>query len=397
MIDVYLHIGAPKTGTTSIQRSLENAAEPLLEEGILFAGGTRAVQRRAVFDVVGRRIPGADTTKLVGSWRRLVEEIHAWSGQSAVVSDELLVLCRPKQIARIVRDLAGQRVHVVLGLRDIGSLVPSTWQQEVRKGRAFTWDEYISAVRDPATGPATAGVPFWLRQDPLRILDAWERHVSRDEIRLVTLPRKGSPPTVLLGRFADAVGITAGVLEPVKSSNPSLGSVETEVIRRLNQGLGAKASTRGHLDLVRAIIPGLTAHPGRPLRLPQDDLPWAVAYTDALSSELRSRGYAVFGTLDDLAPTAAASGERRIDDVTDVELLDATEVALLGLSRRYTRVRRAGFAEADEMSDVGVRERVASSTRAGGFKLRLAALEHANDNRLLRWLAQRKVGKHDSR
>jgi len=233
-----------------------------------------------------------------------------------------------------------------------------------------------------------------MRQDPLQILDAWENQVPRDQVRLVTLPSRSSPASVLLERFADAAGITSGLLESVTVRNPSLGVVETEMVRRLNLGLAAKASRRDHLDLVnRGILPGLTAQPDRPLRLPQDELPWATSYTKTLTTELERRGYAVFGTLDDLAPRAAASGERRIDDVNDAELLAATEAGLQGLSRRYARLRRrhklAGRAES---SSVGVRERLASSTRAKSFGLRVAAVEHADDNRLLRWLSRRKIG-----
>ena len=399
MTNVFLHIGLPKTGTTSIQRSLESAAGLLAEKGVLFPGGAHIVQRRAAYDLVGRRIPGDDNAELAGSWRRLVEEIHSWSGHSVVVSEELLGLARRGQIAQVVRDLEGHRVFVVLGLRDIGSLVPSCWQQEIRKGRTFTWDEFMSSVLDPKAGLPTAGVPFWLRHDPLRVLDAWEKHVPRSRVRLVTLPSRSSPNSVLLDRFADAVGIPSGLLEPDKVRNPSVGVVETEVIRRLNLGLEAKASRRDHLDLVdRGILPALTARPGRPPRLPPDNLAWATGYTEALTTELEGRDYVVCGTLDDLESRAAEPGERRIDDVKDDELLAATEAALQGLSRRYKRLRRrAELPETEELSDVGVRERVASSLRAKKFGLRVSALEHADDNRVLRWLSQRRTGLPGSR
>jgi hypothetical protein len=399
MTNVVLHIGLPKTGTTSIQRSLEKTAGSLADKGVLFPGGAHLVQRRAVYDLVGRRIPGDDPAELVGSWSRLVEEIQSWDGPCAVVSEELLGLARPRQVARIVRDLAGHRVSVVLGLRNIGSLVPSTWQQEIRKGRSFTWDEYMASVRDPTSGPATAGTAFWMRQDPMGILDVWEKHVAREHFRLVTVPNGSSPASELLERFGDAAGIASDLLEPVTVGNPSLGVVETEVLRRLNLGLAAKASRRDHLDLVnRGILPGFTGQPSRPLRLPHDELPWATLYTKGLTTELERRGYAVSGTLEDLAPRAAAPGERRIDDVDDVELLTATEAALQGLSRRYTRARRRqGSADQRSSSTVGLRERAVSSSRARSFGLRVAALERADDSRLLRWLSRRQIGGRGAR
>lgn len=39
MADVFLHVGLAKTGTTTIQAALDEAAERLAAEGVLFPGG----------------------------------------------------------------------------------------------------------------------------------------------------------------------------------------------------------------------------------------------------------------------------------------------------------------------------------------------------------------------
>ena len=53
---VYVHIGLGKTGTTTIQRALHECREPLLSHGIDVAGQSRRDTRRAVYDLMGRRI-----------------------------------------------------------------------------------------------------------------------------------------------------------------------------------------------------------------------------------------------------------------------------------------------------------------------------------------------------
>ena len=39
MADVYLHVGLPKTGTTTLQAALDHHVDDLAEQGVLYPGG----------------------------------------------------------------------------------------------------------------------------------------------------------------------------------------------------------------------------------------------------------------------------------------------------------------------------------------------------------------------
>ncbi len=211
MTRVFVHIGLAKTGTTSIQAALEQSQERYADQGLCLPGGRHHAQRRAAYDLVGRRISG-DPEPVAGSFRRLVESVGSCGAPRAVVSEELLALARPRHVRRLHRALAGHELEVVVGVRDLGRTLLSAWQQEVVNAQTFGWRTFADAVRDPDRGAVRAGVAFWLRYDVLGILDTWEQVVPRDRIHLVTVSPPEAQGEVLLDRFAEAVGVAPGVL-----------------------------------------------------------------------------------------------------------------------------------------------------------------------------------------
>ena len=63
MTHVFLHIGLPKTGTTTIQAALDACAADLAAAGVLVPGGGHAAHRLAGFDLVGERVRGEDARR----------------------------------------------------------------------------------------------------------------------------------------------------------------------------------------------------------------------------------------------------------------------------------------------------------------------------------------------
>jgi hypothetical protein len=389
--DVYLHVGLPKTGTTSLQFALEQGREAMLAQGVLFPGGRHHEQRRAAYDLLGRRIPG-DDEKVAGAFRSLVREIRDDDNPTVVISEELLGLARPAHVRRLARALRGHRLHVVVTVRDLGRTLLAAWQQEIVMGQTWPWDEYVAAVRDPREG-VRAGTAFWLRHDVLRVLDVWGRKVPGDRLHLVTVPPPGAPPGELFDRFCRVVGLRPGTLPTdLPPRNRSLGVTGLEVVRRLNGELDGTLTHRQYLQVVeRGIRPGLEQISDRPLRLPVEELTWVRERAEALVEELSRRGHPVEGDLGELLPVATAGpDERRIDDVDEAELLAASQAALTRLARAhgnlFRRYRRAFVEQRGE--DPGLLELVGSSTRAAGFRARVAALDAADRNRLLAWAAR---------
>lgn len=392
MSDVYVHIGLPKTGTTSIQLALKESAPALAAHGVELSGGRHRVQRLAVYDLLGRRIEGDEVHDVAGAWKHLVEQIDASAAPTAILSEELLTVSRPRQIRSLVKSLSAHRVFVVIGVRDFGRSIPSAWQQEVVKGHSFTWSEFAAAIRDPSEGPATAGVSFRLRFDLLRILDTWERVIPRERIRLVTVPPPGSPSDLLLDRFGDVLGVPHGTLRgQVQKRNEALGAVEVEVLRRLNTVLKSELSPAQHIAVVQgALRTGLAGREGsRRLTLPQEELPWVEEWTKDLVGELSARAYRVHGDLADLEPALGSPGERSLDDVTEAELLEPTEAALRALSFSYASLwKRHQRLKGRQEGDASVATRLTSSARAASFGVRMSALDQADRNRFLGWLSR---------
>ena len=405
MSRVFLHIGLAKTGTTSIQAALEHSQERYAGHGLCLPLGRHHAHRLAAYDLVGRRIEG-DEGSPAGSLRRLVEALDSCGSPRAVVSEELLALARPRHVRRLGRELAGHELEVVVGVRDLGRTLLSGWQQEVVNAQTFGWRAFADAVRDPNRGAVRAGVAFWVRHDVLRVLDTWERLVPRERVHVVTVPPPGAPPEVLLDRFAEAVGLPAGVLRldgPVL--NTSLGAVELEVVRRLNVRL-ADLPRRQYLAVVqRGVRPGLERASSRKLSLPPEDLDWIAERGDELVAGLRERGYRVHGDLEELRtralavdPAAARAEERRIDDVTPEELLEASAEALASLGRAHgALVGRHRRAVGPRVEEAAVVERAGSWVRALSFQARVAGLERADRNPVLAWAARTALRRGPSR
>lgn len=386
MAQVFLHVGLPKTGTTSIQAALQAAAAELSDAGALFPCGTHHAQRLAAFDLLGQRAPGGRANATAGVFRRMVAEIDAYGGDRVVVSEEELGLARPGQVRRVVRALSGHEVFVVVGVRDLGRTLVSAWQQGILMGDTTRWPDFVEAVRDPARGDIRTGASFRLRHDLGRVLDAWGTHVPVARIRLFTAPPAGSHPEVLLSRFAAAAALPVTFSDGrATPRNQSPGPAQVEVVRRLNEAMTGRLDRQQHRwVLERGVRPGLTPGASRPLLLPREDLAWTRERSQHLIDEIRRRGHPVYGDLDDLLPVEAATSPRRPDDLSEGELLAAAQATLaslsvvLGSSPRRAKPRTQG--EGPRSMEV-----LASSARAAKFRLAKSALPRARDNRLLAW------------
>ena len=389
---VFVHVGLGKTGTSTVQRALSEQKEALAALGIDVPGNTHADTRRPVYDLMGRRIGGAnknDNSKVTGAWKPFAASIRASSAPTVVFSEEMLALARPRTVRRLVDSLAPRRVVVIVTVRDLGRVLGSYWQQMVMMGRPEPLTDFLRAVRDPDAGPTSAGVGFWMRQDVIRTLNSWESAVPRADIRVVTLPAPGQPPNLLNDRFAEVIGAPAGLLrgsEP--KGNASLGLAETEVVRRLNVHLADSIEENQRLNLMRVIRGGLEERESQQIVVPAAEFAWIEERAAEMVAELEHRGYQVVGSLDDLKPKPPAGP---VGTPTDSQLADAALAALAAVSRDRSRLwarmqrRRKAFQERTEKRRAA---NVSSKVRASSFRLRVLALEKADHSKMLGWAAR---------
>lgn len=404
-MDVFLHIGLPKTGTTTIQAALDQRADALAAAGILLPGGRHRAQQLAAYDLLGQRIRGDEDDVVPGAFRQMMAEIDACQGRSVVVSEEELGLATRRNVRRIVNGLRDHRVFVIVGVRDFGRTLVSAWQQSVVMGGTNGWQSFVDAVRDPDGAGVATGTGFWVRHDLLRVLDTWGTCVAPERIRIVTVPPHGSPSGLLMERFAEAAELPAGIWgDGVKSRNQSLGAAELEVIRRLNGRLVGVLNKKQYRHVVeQGVRARLEMTGSRSLTLPAEDLTWARERSESVIAEIKQRGHPVYGVLDDLISTGTPTSGRRLDDTSEAELLAAAEAVLLSLAvahgMLFRRYRREFFEKQGRPPTAA--EIIASSTRASVFQLKKSALVGADHVPPLAWAARtylrRKPGRVASR
>jgi hypothetical protein len=393
---VYVHIGLPKTGTSYLQRSLWLSRPALAASGVLLPGESHQVQRFAFWDLLGRRLRGVNQPKVPGSWNSLVQAIGCWTGDRVILTDEFLVNARPAHVRRMVRALAPAEMHVVVTVRDLGRLICSMWEQEVAKSRTWSWSEFLAAVRDPNRGPATAGIAFWLRCDLQKILATWEQAVPPERIHIVVVPPPGSPPTRLLERFAATLDLDVDALTPPPAEvNNSVGVTETEILRRLNTGLGGRLNERQYLHIMRRIVkPVLRSRTGTSrtgtsrIEFSAADREWIDDRTTELVDFLKSRPYQVVGDLDDLVAVDGSAVGVDPQHVSEAALTEAAVAVLTATVEQYADLwwktqRRRGLTNEAEW-----RTRLTSAGRALGYKARFGVLEEADRSRLVARAAQ---------
>jgi hypothetical protein len=337
---VFLHVGLHKTGTTYLQNVLRANRAELRGQGVEYLADPDRSQRSATRDLKGALGRGFDDPRVPGAWDRLVAGVAERDAPTVLISDEGLGSAKPRQIHRAVSSFEGRQTHVVVTVRDIARVLVSQWQEQVKNDRTWTWDEYVSAVRDPAVADTAAARGFWSRQDVCSILAAWEREVPPERIHVVTVPAPGTPPFELLRRFSAVVGFDpTGLPNVPRWTNESVGAAGIEVIRRMNQRLGGRLNEPAYSravkgKLARALAARDDAGRAGTLVLPADHLEWARSHAERVVGTLRERGYQVSGDLDELRAVEESVG-RTPGQYTADELLDASLDGLAAMVEEY--------------------------------------------------------------
>ena len=131
-----LHIGPHKTGTTAIQGALHLARERLAAEGVVYPGRGRQ-PLWPILAVTGQPALRGGPRPEISYWDNLVREIRAAGDQRVVLSSEFFAEADDATARRVIADLGGARVHVVVTLRSLTRILPSQWQQYLQNGFPF--------------------------------------------------------------------------------------------------------------------------------------------------------------------------------------------------------------------------------------------------------------------
>ena len=331
---VVLHVGSMKSGTSYLQGLMMTNRELLAERGLLLPGRAWRDQVSGVAEVLERtRVAVAPEE---GAWRQLVDELARWDG-TGLISMEFLGPIGSKKIERVVSSFPAGTVEVVITARDVNRQVPAMWQEGIKNGRTFTFEEYVDAVRRNE-GP---GRVFWREQSIAAICRRWSDALGLDRVRVVTVPRPHSPQEELWRRFSRAVDIDGDGVAMPRSANESLGAASIEVLRRLNE-LVEDLEYPDYAPVVKHRLAKrvLAARRASESAVAFDVPEWLPERASRIIANLRTLGVEVFGDLADLEPVSVPGVDP--DDVSTEEHLDAAVAGLEGLARALVRPRAGG-------------------------------------------------------
>ena len=318
-VDVVLHIGCDKTGTTSIQQFLRRNRAALRAQGCLYPrtpGPVRhsdlSLYARSDDRLVGSRLwqrserPAPDQFRR-RLRRRLLQEVTRSGAPTVVLSDEALYKLSPDSIERLhglVDDLAGT-VRVVVYVRRQDEHLVSSYQQAVKVGQ----------VADFAT---------WARKDFTGVYDyagwlaSWQRRFAPVELAIRPFERQRFHQGSLVQDFLRSAGVDVDPtdLRPVEERNESLGAESVEMLRILNLYRVEHEGAQRHLISNRQHVKRLRQAPQGPqVTLPAADLDrfmarWAESNRRVARELLGDRTGELFKT------------PRRTGDTTTEQVLD---------------------------------------------------------------------------
>ena len=283
---VYLHIGAPKTGTTYLQDRLALNAKTLADHDVHFPTKSPLVSPglfhfRAALDLLDQDW-GGEPGHARGSWDALVRGSRRLNG-TVVISHEILAPATAAKVARAKQDLAGSELHVVYSARDLARQLPAAWQESIKQGRKWSYRRFLDRVENRR--------PWFARAFDLpAVLGTWGAGLPPEQVHVVTVPHQRGDE--LWPRFCPAFGIDpAWAPEDSTRHNASLGVAETQLIRQLNRRMDRVTRREASFDeLIRGMLAqdALVQRRSAPLRLPPRMHPWASARPSAGSTGSRA-------------------------------------------------------------------------------------------------------------
>ena len=327
-----VHIGPRKTGTTYLQRVLQQLSPSLEAQGILYPTRYRGQDDYnhvgAVSDLTHNE-ESKESNRWTGKdgsgWKGLVASLGAWDG-TAIISAEMIGGLRPAAARRLLDGLPASSLDVVITMRDLGRILPSSWQQHVRNTHTQSYRRYLarrskergrkSPLQMQSAWDTQRHQTFWRSYAYGALVRRWQGLVGVDHVRVVTLPPPGAPGGLLWERFRDALDIPLLPVEAPKLPPfvANVGSTRPEAM--FLHALNVEAKRRGWNrktanELQQSLLSGgLLDRPqrGEPLMLPPRFLHRVQGWAAADIEDIQSTGVMLMGDMNDLiVPDSAAA------------------------------------------------------------------------------------------
>lgn len=337
---VYCHIGLPKTGTSFLQAILWKHRAELGRSGLLLPG--RAKRDHLLASLIVRDDPGVHRRGQGAerAWEVVVEQTRAWGGD-ALISHEFFCAASRDQAVRLRDDLAPAELHLVLTAREPLGLFTSSWQEALKNKATVPMADY-----SPHESDDPRDVWNWRALDLGLVLERWGEVVPPERVHVIVASDTGGSRAALWHRFAGVVGAPESVADVGEAfPNASMGVVEAETLRRVNQVLTGFDSAYDRGRWIRSFLADqrLVPRGGERFWPGAEQVADCRARGERAVALLQSRGYDVVGDAEALRVPADLPARRTPETVTDAEVAGvAVELVatLLDDVRRRSRPRR---------------------------------------------------------
>jgi hypothetical protein len=236
MTTVYLHIGAPKTATSTLQHVLAKNYRRMLESGVLYPRnvGHGNAHHTLVCDLIERQAGTSMPDIWYGeiprgqAWQLLRDEMQRYEGSihSVLVSSELFfgqVNHLDSMLADVASQLQGHDVRIIVYLRRQDQLYSSFYNQDVKGIRQWSQSAYQFYQTHQIFGDGYHAV-----------LNKWSDAFGRANIIIRPFEPAQWPDSNIVKDFCNAIGLVS--LNGTNAENSaSLGMIQLYVKRCLNK------------------------------------------------------------------------------------------------------------------------------------------------------------------
>jgi hypothetical protein len=218
---VVLHIGTPKTGTTSVQWSFKQSREMLASLGILYpSAGLSADPHEFAHHPLVR----AARKKIIAPWNALLAEIAASPCDTVVVSSEEMTALDAKSIEFVRDALKGMDLSVVVYLREQVDYIESMYNQVIKTAKdTRTRERFLNDFL--ATEAA----------DYLQLLDRWTANLKPSKTAIRIYQASSLHNGDIIDDFCELLAVPAERMQrPAKKLNSGVNNKYLELLRQVN-------------------------------------------------------------------------------------------------------------------------------------------------------------------
>lgn len=307
--EILLHIGPPKTASTTIQRRLAERRAELAAVGI-----TVVVEHRdAAIDLIGHDFLHRRTWNSTFAWQALQEAVESAPGTRVIISNELFAWLDQASVRTLIEALGPDRTRVIFCTRSLEHLATSFWHELVIRGGTSSRNEWFQELRtadgriDSLENPAAR---FWHAEDPAALARRWGGVIGPDRMTCVVVSERD--PRATLDRIDHALGLPQSELpRGVRVENRSTSPERLEALVRFNRRIAAmRIPRRFRATIARYAHEQLLARhesPAGTQRLSNEVRAWCEERQSRSFNELRELGIDVVGELDERFTSEARS------------------------------------------------------------------------------------------